>query len=133
MKTVKVKTSELKSAALNWAAFCAVYKGMEPTINILPEPTFSLGGIPLVSEKIVHLTYIGAYNSVNYWHPSSDWDRAGDLIERFIKGIELVEENQWCAHTENRSAFGETPLIASMRAIVMERSGLEVGIPEDLL
>lgn len=129
----KIKVTDLTRVQLDYAVFCAVYNGMRPTINIHEPKEVSFGGAPILMGKVTYLTYSGAYGSINNWHPSSDWEKAGLLIDKHIKMIELLYGGQWCAHTENASVYGETIMIAAMRAIVIELSGFEVDIPEELL
>lgn len=39
MSTVEVKTAELIGPALDFAVFCAIYEGMEPTVHVIDEAT----------------------------------------------------------------------------------------------
>ena len=128
-----IKVTDLTRVQLDYAVFCAVYNVMRPTINTHEPKEVSFGGAPILMGKVIHLTYSGAYGSINYWHPSSDWEKAGRLIGLHIKMIELLDDGKWCAHTENASAYGETIMVAAMRAIVIELSGIEVDIPKELL
>ena len=70
--------------------------------------------------------------------PSSDWGQGGPIIER--EGIELWKWNgdggaYWCSHvggrridTADKESFGETPLVAAMRAFVTAKLGAEVDL-----
>ena len=55
------------------------------------------------------------------WAPSIDWAEGGPLIEKYglFLGVN-VERTKWRAWTTDHaySAYGPTPLIASMRCIV---------------
>ena len=110
---MKIKTSELQGAALNWAVDKA------KNINTPYSPWGQKGKVP-------------AY--------CTDWSQGGPIIER--EGINL-EHNpsrcHWIASTpapEHRNGAvevtGPTPLVAAMRCYVTSKLGAEVEIPEGL-
>ena len=107
---MKIKTSELKDAALDWAvARCE-------------------GG---VGENQL----LGAW-----YAPSTDWTQGGPIIEREgITVIHIGDdwEDEWQArrgdgHWQGDLFGGSTPLIAAMRCYVASKLGDEVEIPEEL-
>jgi len=111
---MKIKTSELQGAALDWAvAKCEVTKPIE------------------------EFDYFFLKNHDNgFCHYSSDWAQGGPIIDR--ERINLVAEaiGEWGAFIETSnidySYHGPTPLIAAMRCYVASKLGDEVEIPEEL-
>lgn len=122
---VKIKTAELTGAALDWAvAKCEAGPDVGSFLDgVVPHPDY------------------------NNFHPSTDWSRAGSIIER--EGIELLcnvssaeagrfkeAHPDWfaCLKTrKNQHWHGTTPLVAAMRAFVASHLGDEVEIPGELL
>ena len=111
---MKIKTSELSGAALDWAVAEAHYQESPP-----------LKSWALVLHKHGEVTY--PY--------STAWDWGGPIIER--EGVLFVGTNDggmyhaWIVR-RNASALGPTHLIAAMRCHVASRLGDEVDIPEAL-
>ena len=109
---MKIKTSELSGAALDWAVAKCEYP--EQSINT------ALGFPYLV---------FGRFN------PSTDWAQGGPIIER--EGILFARTNDgemyraWIVR-RNASAIGPAHLIAAMRCYVASKLGDEVEIPEEL-
>jgi len=122
---MKVKTSELEGAALDWAvAKCE--------------------GVKVVGFKYGRATFIdpaddGALNEtlINY---STDWAQGGPIIEREGISICNLEANSsgvegWTASMgelwspQDDGLVSATPLIAAMRAYVASKLGDEVEIP----
>jgi len=106
---MKIKTSELTGAALDWAvARCE-------------------GGVG--NNQLV-----GAWYS-----PSTDWAQGGPIIEREVISLIHPKHDCWTAHCydktlddESYTLDGPTPLIAAMRCYVASKLGDEVEIPEEL-
>ena len=65
------------------------------------------------------------------YHPSTDWSQGGPIIERESIDIMKVGITQWRADC-GPAVTGPTPLIASMRAFVTKKFGIEIEIPEEL-
>lgn len=116
---MKIKTSELTGAALDWAV--AKCEGIRK-----PDLVGGFDGIGNYSEP---------------WEPSTNWSQGGPIIEReFIDlmGDEFLvgQHNAWAAINEREAAqyecFGPTPLIAAMRCYVASKLGDEVEIPDEL-
>ena len=121
---MKINTSELSGAAVDWATGIAV--GVE---------MFTDGG-----GVIRH----GAMATV--WSPSSDWANCGPLIEEFnidfqtciAEGDNEGNESKlaYFIHPESYLVIdmhGETHLIAACRAIVAAFIGDTVEVPDELI
>jgi len=105
---MKIKTSELTGAALDWAVAKCDGKEMR-----------------------AWRTY-KRLNRVNY---STDWAQGGLIIEREKLGWFWDSGNEhWCAATPKATFCedGPTPLIAAMRCYVASKLGDEIEVPEDL-
>lgn len=114
---MRIKTSELKDAALDWAVAKCVLPGKE---------SFDL-----------YYTYCIATLNNGVFRPSTDWNQGGPIIER--EGIGLAKDVVWMAayptdvgYLENCS-FGDTALIAAMRCYVARKLGDEVDVPKELV
>jgi hypothetical protein len=125
---MKIKTSKLTDAALDWA----VLEALKPNLK---DP--KLAGIgtfgPLFGKG-------HKYPSLSSWKfdPSTNWFHGGPLIERFKIDLCWSPARISCMATriENGAVCeetGDTPLIAAMRCLVASRLGEEVDIPEELL
>jgi hypothetical protein len=116
---MKIKTSELVGASLDWAvAKC--------------EGDASFG---LTCEGTKRTALLCIENIWRKFSPSQNWEQAGLIIER--DRIEIASYgDQWqaVAHLESESIYerGETPLIAAMRCYVASNMGDEVEIPNEL-
>ena len=131
---MKVKTSELIGAALDWAV--AKCEGMD---NLRKTPhRFDLRLIMDDPEGD------GVFlDSLNY---STCWSKGGPIIERenlcvgrkHQADTNYCEVNDpavdWWARTTAGGylSYGPTPLIAAMRALVKSKLGDEVDVPEEL-
>lgn len=107
---MKIKTSELTGAALDWAvAWC---EGKNPSMFIF----WQTG--KLAAEH-------------NY---STDWSQGGPISERERIELNTAPKGNWSANgsVEGGMEYGPTPLIAAMRCFVASRLGDEVEIPEEL-
>lgn len=109
---MKIKTSELQDAALDWAvAKCEGYSQE------------CLDDIAITGQQ---------YESGFY---STDWTQAGPIIEREEISIVRVSSALWDAHMSNVNFFesGPTPLVAAMRCFVASKLGEECDIPDELI
>jgi len=104
---MKLKTSELQGAALDWAVAQCEY---------------------------VDVRYGFDDNCPEY---STDWAKGGPIIERERISVEPCFDLKWVAiRTESpNSAFeeeGPTPLVAAMRCYVSSKVGEEIEVPDEL-
>jgi hypothetical protein len=109
---MKVKTNELEGELLNQA----VAEASETPIYI--------------SGKT--LTRMDMDGNV-YWQPTTDWSQAGPIIEREKMRIaynfdEHIWEAGWDCHVKG---WGDTPLVAAMRAYVASVMGEEIQFLEN--
>lgn len=139
---IEVKTSELVGPALDWAVFCAVYKGMQPEIHVIESVTVDRKPFikPLEFPRAVSLSYSGAYGIECRWSPSGDWEHGGPLIDKYLIDLTVEHPSMICAalcdengrYIDDKVSFGSTHLIAACRAIVAARLGDTVQIPDEL-
>lgn len=127
---MKIKTSELTRAALNWAV--ATAEGWQQAhVNGNPATGF-------LFKRAEPVTKLSALNF------STDWSQGGPITEREKMDCNAPVQNvpYWtyfyctpqvgsCARQMHRQT-GPTPLIAAMRCFVSSRLGDEVDIPEEL-
>jgi hypothetical protein len=128
---MKIKTSELSGAALDWAVGKAEGRTLQrnpmgPTGGhgwwIWEETPSGQGGIIL--SKSVYLS-IG-----KQWSPSTNWAQGGPIIER--EYIDLVPGRaQWFSHGV-MPMYAPAPLIAAMRCFVADKMGYDVEVPDEL-
>ena len=118
MKTVKLKTSELKGAALDWAV-----------AKCLPDDTVRIYFEEETGEKL----FLDDWE-VPEFSPSIDWAQGGPIIERERIGIATWGDGDlyWEAECGWAWAKAPTPLIAAMRCYATFKLGDEVEVPEEL-
>ena len=120
---MKIKTSELTRAALDWAvAKC------EGGYN------FDATGLPWDVDAS---NSNDEENGAVWFKPSTDWTQGGPIIER--EAIQLTPDEYtqtWSAYTTNEGnpyeCVGTTPLIAAMRCYVASKIGDEVEVPNEV-
>lgn len=124
---MKVKTSELTGAALDWA----VAKCNGKTLHYFVDDPF---------KKDPWLTVDGIADQPLHSHtPSSDWAQGGPIIEReeitvCWQGATWVG-SKFNVRVTDEYEFqqtGTTPLIAAMRCFVASKLGDEVDVPDEL-
>ena len=141
---MKIKTSELIGASLDWAvahviakeerqlsALRIVTSGVRPIIRLLKDGGNPLGegratdfstnwaaGGPIIERELLQVT--PRFHSAGYTYPKGQWYWAA-----YVLGPNNMDENY--------EQHGPTPLIAAMRCFVASRLGDEVDIPEELL
>lgn len=122
---MKIKTSELTGAALDWAIAVAEHD-------------------ELAARTIQFPDYAPFYPKVS---PSTNWAQGGPIIEResittmrlndlyFPNGNEAGDywESYFSATSQQTKQYGPTPLVAAMRCHVANKLGDIVEIPEELL
>lgn len=120
---MKVKTSELIGAQLDWAVDEAQGFG-DMYLKF-----WNMGG----DKRFTHCEIMRHY--------SGHWDQAGPIIERegVMLNVELGTKKQikyWWAdnvrYDKDCYQTGPTPLIAAMRCYVNSKLGDEVDVPEEL-
>lgn len=141
---MKIKTSELTGAALDWAvAKCEGHLELQPYLGkmiprVVIDPEFwAEDGKPMVRLNPCPQTY---YNPE--YAPSKDWSQGGPIIERERIGVtpftvqvgDDAGNREWFANHESQGDFfdGPTPLIAAMRCYVASKLGDEVEVPDEL-
>ena len=113
---MKIKTSELTGAALDWA----VAKCEGP--NSVAACYYDEDDLPMCRDEAQHME----------WQPSTNWAQGGPIIERGRISI-THQVGRWAAQTDDDLfAYGPTPLVAAMRCYVASKLGDEVEIPEEL-
>lgn len=129
---MKIKTSELTGAALDWAVATSIYnaapiKSASTTrFRVLDDDDEHVGSIWITEKRTFTSTFA----------PSSDWVQGGTLLEQH--GIWLSDDNdespeKWIASVGGaHMQVGPTPLIAAMRALVASRLGDEIEVPDEL-
>jgi hypothetical protein len=102
---MKIKTSELSGAQLDWAVAHCDYTDPDTCSFVVNHDGF---------------------------RPSADWAQGGPIIER--EGIALGQTaDGWEATCDGEVyVYGKTPLIAAMRCYVASKLGEEVEIPTEL-
>jgi hypothetical protein len=117
---MKIKTSELTGAALDWA------------VSLITNPDWS-------EEDRMDNTYKYFDTGLSVdepYEPSSNWSQGGPIIEREgIATVYVTEDDieAWeAAHPSGHTDFGPTPLIAAMRCYVASKLGDEVEVPDEL-
>lgn len=123
---MKVKTSELTGAALDWAV---------STIEYPNDSTIKRGD----AEMFIDCNAFGDYSF------STDWAKGGPIIERegiWLRGPHdatkpdgdvVVRIDYWYAHCNHKHVKnGPTPLIAAMRCYVASKLSDEIDVPEEL-
>jgi hypothetical protein len=109
---MKIKTSELKDAALDWAVAWAE--------NI----------------TIKHFSGVFYLLDGDEWNPTRNWAQGGPIIES--EGINTIQSGDWIAEMDADhsggviSTGGDTPLVAAMRCYVSSKLGDEIDVPEEL-
>ena len=150
---MKIKTSELTGAALNWAvAKCEkhdigiisideqwqrfISNGVSSELALTALPIFRASLRPkLCVIEPDGYKNIFAASKLNY---STDWSQGGPIIEREKIGFKYtgtaMEFVAWLNGelSTKHDCYGPTPLIAAMRCFVSSRLGDEVDVPDEL-
>lgn len=127
---MKIKTSELTEAALDWAV--AKCEGYDCQLDC------EVSGPWLVPQE----GYLHDEKPLSRYSPSTLWAQGGPIIER--EAHNLFKHNggtAWCCacnvprdgYVAIITADGPTPLIAAMRCYVASKLGDEIDAPEELL
>jgi hypothetical protein len=131
---MKMKTSELTGAALDWAVAKAE------------------GYVVFIKHAPVQIMYTPKGKRSWYiYTPSTNWSQGGPIIDREDIAISSAPDGLWAAYASKGTRLvqhggqavevfnwtykqqGYTPLIAAMRCYVASNLGDTVDIPEELL
>lgn len=126
-----MKTSELIGPTLNWAV-------MKLEGRVLVQ---TLGGGLLVNGRHEDGRELPEDWQMTFmWHPSTDWEQGGPIIEREEIDVYCHESPKsgcgwWVAEITGTGvkARGNSYLVAAMRAFVASKLGDEIEIPEELI
>ena len=121
---MKIKTSELTGAALDWAV--AKCEGF-----IKNETWFD----HRVGRHFIRVVKKNSFEDHVYWAPSTNWQQGGPIIERENIGIGYgvgIDGDKWEAGYTTPEETGPTPLIAAMRCFVASKLGDTVEVPDEL-
>lgn len=113
-----IKTKDLTGTALDWAV--AEAQGVQISV-VLP-------------NDYPHVLRFKNGNRWENYHPSTNWEQGGAIIQREMLGIMPISDASWRAgDVDGANGFGLTPLEAAMRCHVAAQAGEEVDIPEEVL
>lgn len=131
---MKIKTSELIGAALDWAV--AVCDGYECQFED------EVSGPWLVPQE----GFLHDEKPLSRYSPSTNWAQGGPLLEEELMQVFnyaksspnepwFVEKKHFGRHHKAGRSYAEGPtiLIAAMRCLCASRLGDEVEIPKDLM
>lgn len=140
---MKIKTSELTGAALDWAVAKSVGKLVDPWHNELsawlkdhPYSTdWSLAGPIIEREHITIVCAEGEYDQSKAGTPDCfDTYWVADIGRQTADSVYGPQGDDWGQQfqTDAESMQGPTPLIAAMRCYVASKLGDEVDVPDEL-
>ena len=126
---VKMQTSELIGAALNWAVGMA--NGWARYDSPFQQPDGRFRWTLMFKNDEPCMKDFATFE------PSTDWAQGGPIIEREKINVSTYGGLlQWIATKKTGETFeavsGPTPLIAAMRCYVASKLGDEVEIPKEL-
>lgn len=135
---MKVRTSELTGAALDWAVAKADKRLGRGEVEGAVDRENSWLYVLEDSNEEMHSRLVQCYYS-----PSTNWAQGGPIIERERLGVcyyheadgwEVPNWAAWRTDIDDRvQIMGETALIAAMRCFVAVQLGDEVDVPKELL
>ncbi|KTG25420.1 hypothetical protein AWR38_01225 [Idiomarina sp. WRN-38] len=111
---IKVETSELEGAALDWTVAKAAGEN-RVQVDAL--------AIPIMLRE-------GVFHPCQF---SRNWEQGGPLVEEHVTALNQSDSGGWWAHSGNHVGEALTPLIAAMRAIVASKLGDTVEVPKELV
>jgi hypothetical protein len=118
-KQMKIKTSELTGAALDWAV--AKCDGPNSMASCYYDED-----APVCLEEWPE----------SLWEPSTNWAQGGPIIEREWIDLHCVNDSLWEVECPAPGGLamqnGPTPLIAAMRCYCASKLGHEVDVPDEL-
>lgn len=138
---MKIKTSELTGAALDWAVAMSQGYRFGQAKKVLDQIHFPLSrpDWKTLGNAALHKDGTWCKNVPAF---SSEWSAGGALIETFGVSIFLQAGGEWGAEYDVQlredyyrelQATGKTPLEAAMRVLACETFGDEVEVPDELV
>jgi len=130
---MKIKTSELTDAALDWAVARA--KGI-PAEELYIQNWGSVGKSIYRRNRDEDGKLDGTYTTGPDMLFSRKWEAGGPIVERELDMLVKQDSGQWLASVPNPKVawyLGPTLLIATMRCYVASKLGDVVEVPEELL
>lgn len=132
---MKIKTSELSGAALDYAVL--VCEGRKPD-RFATGDSWCMGrfnnGAKVIQRRTGHNGRNAIYRDES---ASTDWSQGGPIIERERIGLffDRVSRSRWRAshHDQFADYLHESALVAGLRCFVALKLGDEVDVPEELL
>lgn len=140
---MKVETSTLSGAALDFAAFVAEGRSYWLRSNAQWDHHMGCTDWILDTDKVLRrfrfdesCSRAGAWVELETFQPSLDWSQAGPIIEVVGIDISVVQGKEWraqCYTSVQGTAYGPGPLVAAMRAFVASKFGSVVELPDQFL
>lgn len=137
---MKIKTSELIGAQLDWAVAKCEFTSHVLRFQRGPAATGYVEEVqrfkwvkgrytPCLLSEAEHLY---EPETGSYYCPSTSWGIGGPILDR--EDIQLTGAGAFrhARHHNNLAYFGPTPLIAAMRCYVAAKLGEEVEVPDEL-
>jgi hypothetical protein len=131
---MKINTSELEGAALDWS----VAEAVKLKASVIPHGGYSNASTDYKIKYTCYRIWLDDELDIEY-QPSTDWSQGGPLIEseqielKWI-GVDGVAcgWNAWHQDITDMQC-ANTPLVAAMRAIVAAKLGAVVDVPDELI
>lgn len=143
---MKIKTSELTGAALDWAvAKCLGFDSLNNyEVDLFDHEDGSYSQLfhcfaddaehaKEQAEDAYPTFDVQSVEELPIFNPTTDWSLGGPIIEReHISVTSQTNGHSWAAKQAHNYSYGTTPLIAAMRCFVASQLGDEVEIPDEL-
>ena len=131
---MKIKTSELTGAALDWA----VAESSDANWRVRNGAVIVLTQVPCPDKRVGCLV---AHFSGKVFAPSTAWAQGGPIIDLMVReGLRLMgykslptDPTRCQAQLGSIVTGGPTPLIAAMRCYVASKLGDEAEVPDGLM
>lgn len=118
---MKIKTKDLTGPALDWAVGVSLGQTMRNHRGL---------DIPAWFDSDNKLAYLPA----SAYSPSTNWCHGGPLVDQFKPHFNnQIAGGYVKALTYHAECRGETYLIAICRAVVLEKIGYDVEVPDELV
>lgn len=128
---MKLKTSELAGAALDWAVAAALNAQFQEdrVIKVCRHEATTPAWIERENAP-------GSAPHYHRYSPSTGWAQGGPIIDLEGIGFFQKKDEGYCQAAMPGAEFiqwGPTPLMAAMRCYVASKLGYDVDVPEELL